>query len=212
MHRATPLLLTAVFALSACDPVTLGLVTTGGGLALNHQLSGTVARTFSEDPATLHQAVQGALGRMSIEISKDGQDGPAEVIEGVAGTRTVSLRIEPVTRSSTQLSVTVHRDLLTVDAATGREIVAQTEQAMATLLARKGSGASLAGTAPGATTAAATNGGSSGKTTYYGRDTPESKSPAATRVTIAAAQRPRPASTGTSGALPGQGPETAGTR
>ncbi len=124
-------LLASTLLLAACDPITMGLVTASGGLAVNHQMSSTATRTFSEDSQQVQQAVLAALDRMSMVVTHHDHSGTSERIDATAGSRSVSLRVEPVTRTTTLLQVGVHQDLLTMDGATAREIVAQTEHILA---------------------------------------------------------------------------------
>lgn len=170
MKPSLILLVAGCLGLAACDPMTLGLVTAGGGVAVNHQMSSTITRTFSDSAGQVHAALLSALDHMSIQITHSERRGEIEYIQAVAGKRAVSLQVEPVTRSTTLIEVAVHQDLLTLDGATGREIVAQTEQALGRQ-ARLGSPeGNLATTAtPGL------DGGADslpGRTTYYGYDSP----------------------------------------
>lgn len=161
-----------LLGLGACDPVTLSLVTAGGGVAFNHQMSSTITRTFSEESGNVHGALLAALDRMSIVVKKREQQGEVETIHAVAGTRDITLRVEPVTRTSTLLEVAVHQDLLTMDGATAREIVAQTERALSPAQAA-GQTRSFAQNGPqGAKSHVAEDNGLPGRTTYFGYDTP----------------------------------------
>ncbi len=182
MKRDLPLLLSACLLLAACDPVTLGLVTAGGGVAVNRQYSSTITRTFSLGSAPVQTALLTALDRMSIQVTRHEKRGEVDYIEGTAGKRVVSLEVEPVTRTSTLIQVAVRQDLLTLDGATGREIVAQTELALSQQASPSGTArtgqSSLAG-AGGSGSEAAT-----GKTTYYGYDRPST-------ATVAKAGKPR---------------------
>ncbi len=158
--------------LAACDPITMGLVTASGGVAVNHQMAATATRTFSETAQGVQLAVLAALQRMSMVVGKQEQRGEVKVIQATAGTRSVTLRLEPVTRTSTLLEVSVHQDLLTMDGATAREIVAQTEHALGlspTVL--NGANATYPLPETSARADSATDNGSlPGRTTYYGRD------------------------------------------
>ncbi|MDE3012282.1 MAG: hypothetical protein KGI67_15475 [Pseudomonadota bacterium] len=168
MKHLIPLLLPASLLLAACDPITMGLVTAGGGVAVNHQMSSTITRTFSLGSAPVEAAVLSALDRMSIQVKHREQHGNVESIQAVAGTRAVSVQIEPVTRTSTLIEVAVRQDLLSMDGATGREIVAQTELALNQQAGSGGTG-TLAANAP----QAPANDSLPGKTTYYGYDHPK---------------------------------------
>jgi hypothetical protein len=166
-----PLLLLTCMGLAACDPITMGLVTAGGGVAVNHQMSATITRTFSDGAPDVQAALIAALGKMSIAVTHREQRGQVEVISGTAGTRAVTMRVEPVTRTSTLLEVAVHQDMLTMDGATAREIVAQTEQA----LTQAGNPPMIANNATSnrqvnRAAPAAVSDGLPGRTTYYGRD------------------------------------------
>jgi len=176
------LLLGTCMLLAACDPITLGLVTAGGGVAVNRQYSSTITRTFSQGAEPVKAAVLAALERMSIQVTHRERRGEVETFKGVAGERAVTLQVEPVTRTTTLIEVAVRQDLLTLDGATGREIVAQTELA---LNQQAGSASALRlANAPAANTSAAASDGAPGKTTYYGYDHPAS-------TTVAKAAKPR---------------------
>ena len=184
MNTRLHLLLGASVLLAACDPVTLGLMTAGGGVAVNRQMSSTITRTFSQGAEPVQTALLAALDRMSIQVTHHEKRGEVDVYEGVAGKRAVTLQLEPVTRTSTLIEVAVRQDLLTLDGATGREIVAQTELA----LAQQGGTAQAVTNAPGAAPAAlaANFVYAPGKTTYYGYDRPASGN-----ATVAKATKPR---------------------
>lgn len=181
MKHLIPLLLPASLLLAACDPITMGLVTAGGGVAVNHQMSSTITRTFSLGSAPVEAAVLSALDHMSIQVKHREQHGNVESIQAVAGDRAVSVQIEPVTRTSTLIEVAVRQDLLSMDGATGREIVAQTELALNQQAGSASMGALAANTPP---TPAVDS--LPGKTTYYGYDRPQ-----ATKVAKATRARGR---------------------
>lgn len=196
MKLPIPVLLCCSALLAACDPLTLGLMTAGGGAAVNHQLSATATRTFSTGAEPVRLAALAALDHMSIQVTHSERHDEIERIEARAGYRTVTLRIEPVTRTSTQLAVAVHQDLLTLDGATGREIVAQTELAL-----NQQAGGSDAGRLAGVPSAS--DNGTTGHTTYYGYD----KRPAPARPAAKLARaRTRPSTASTAGSASAASP------
>jgi hypothetical protein len=181
MKLPTPALLLSCLGLAACDPITMGLMTAGGGVAVNHQMSSTITRTFSETSGDVHSALLVALDHMSISVKTTERRGEVETIHAVAGAREVTMRVEPVTRTSTLLEVAVHQDLLTMDGATAREIVAQTEHSLPAVDAAIHTRSSTGQTVPRATQRAGSTIASTaptGRTTYYGVDSEHPAKPA----------------------------------
>ena len=194
MSLRNPLFLLGLLSLTACDPVTMGLVTAGGGVAVNHQMSSTITRTFSSECADVHGALLAALAKMSITVTHSERHKDVEVISGTAGHRDISMRVEPVTRTSTLLEVAVHQDLLTMDGATAREIVSQTEHALDLIHLASHDSAGMAGSIA-QTAGAGAEDGLPGRTTYYGRDpepAPAAAPKAATKDRNSGSSRKRP--------------------
>lgn len=112
---------------TGCAPVAVSLLGAGAGFGLNREMSGYASRTFSQPLPKVRNALLVALRRMSIRLDKVAAEGSTETLKAMAGTHTVGIEIEPLTDKATRIRAVVRKDLLSIDAATAQEIIAQTE-------------------------------------------------------------------------------------
>jgi len=129
-----------------------GAFSAGAGAAVSagkeYARGGVVYRTFTMPLPALRDAVGDALARMEIATVRDEPDGDDRVLLAAARDREVKLRLEPVTRTVTQLRLVVGKGTFGKDRATATEIVEQTERVVEARLeaavtkAARGTGAS----------------------------------------------------------------------
>jgi len=125
------LLIALCLSLSGCAAVATGLVSVGAGLGISHHISGTNYRTFTEPLLRVKNAALTALKRMAINVESTEKTKSGEVLKASVGDRRIEVEIEALTPNATRMrSVAIYRGGLVLDAATGLEIVAQTEKAL----------------------------------------------------------------------------------
>ena len=147
--RGPGLLVTALL-LQGC--AALGV--TGGAVALaamgegagaivkagtEYRAGGVAYRTFTVPLDRLHEATRATLTRMDLELQSERSTAKGREIVATAQERTINIRLEPLTRSTTRMRLVVKRALLRSDRATASEIIAQTERTLdeASVLARE---------------------------------------------------------------------------
>ena len=133
------LVISAVLGGGGCAAIPLtvalgGAFSAGAGAAVNagkeYAKSGAVYRTFALPMDDLRLAISEVLERMELAIVSDEMDEGDRVIEAVARDREITLRLEPVTRTTSRLRVVVERGpLLGKDLATATTIVERAERA-----------------------------------------------------------------------------------
>ena len=119
-------------AASGCASVGVTLAGLGAGVGLNHYSNNLTSRTFTEPLPEVRQAVHVALKRMDIPVDATAEHGVATTITAKAGTREIEIELEPITANATRMQSIARREgSLLLDAATGAEIIAQTEKVLA---------------------------------------------------------------------------------
>jgi hypothetical protein len=137
--KATALLvLCAALLLSGCAALPLGAVgaaaiSSGAGSAMRagteYTLGGTVYRTFTASPETVHATTLATLQRLGVRMNEEERDENGFVtLRGAAYDRSVTIGLEPVTPVMTRLRMVVRRGI-TKDRATAAEILAHIERA-----------------------------------------------------------------------------------
>jgi hypothetical protein len=149
-YAHAPGLLIIALLLQGC--AALGV--TGGAVALaamgegagavvkagtEYRLGGVAYRTFTVPLDRLHEATRATLTRMDLELQSEQSTAKGRETVATARQRTINVRLEPLTRSTTRMRLAVKRDLLRSDRATASEIIAQTERTLdeASALARE---------------------------------------------------------------------------
>lgn len=140
-HARGPGLLLTALLLQGC--AALGL--TGGAVAVaalgesagavvkagtDYRLGGIAYRTFTIPLDRLHEATRDTLARMDLELRSEQSTPKGREIAATARERTIKIRLEPLTRSTTRMRLVVRRDLLRSDRATASEIIAQIERGL----------------------------------------------------------------------------------
>lgn len=108
-----------------------GTVSAGAGAAVHagtEYTRNSVYRTFSLSLADVRLALSDTLARMEIAVVSDETDGTDRHIVGRARDREIDIRLVPLTRTMTQMKLTVQIGVLRKDRATASEIVAQVEE------------------------------------------------------------------------------------
>jgi hypothetical protein len=142
MHRlvGSVSLALAVMALQGCAAIPLAAVVgpvleAGGGVLVKtgteYTASGTAYRTFTLPVDDVHAGVLEAFRRTQVAVERDESSAKDEELVGLAGHRTVRVRLTPLTPSLTSMELDVKRSFFTSDKATTSELLAQTESVLA---------------------------------------------------------------------------------
>lgn len=122
----------AMLTLAACVPVALTLAGAGASAGATHTLNGYNYRTFLEPLPKVKKASLTALKRMDIKIGSTlKNDEGHDVINAKSPNRNIELVLESITPKTTRLRAVARNGTFLVDAATAKEIIAQTEKALA---------------------------------------------------------------------------------
>ena len=125
----TLVLLPACLGLTACAGVALTAFGVGAATGVQHTLTGITYRTFTVPEARVRSATLVALGRMGIQVTPQGRDKQADVIEARANDRSIEVDLESLSPNTTRMKA-VARQGLFYDSATAYEIILQTERAL----------------------------------------------------------------------------------
>lgn len=116
--------------ISGCDPVSLTAASIGAGVGINHTLTGMVYKTFTAPLKTVESASVRAMNDMGIiVVSSETNDEGERLIIASAKDREIEVRLEPLTKRTTQMRVVASEGVLK-DSATATEIVMQTDRVM----------------------------------------------------------------------------------
>ena len=126
----TVFLASVSLGVAGCDPLTLTAASIGAGVGVNHTLTGMVYKTFTAPIKSVETASVRAMKDMGIKIESRSTNGDGErLVLGAANKREVEVRLEKLTKRTTQIRVIVSEGMLK-DAATATEIVLQTERVL----------------------------------------------------------------------------------
>jgi hypothetical protein len=124
-------LVPALAIASGCASVGVTLAGLGAGVGMNHYSNNLTSRTFTEPLPDVRHAVHVALKRMDIPVAGTAENGVGTVITAKAGSREIEIELEPITANATRMQSIARREgSFVLDAATGAEIIAQTERAL----------------------------------------------------------------------------------
>jgi len=116
-------------ALAGCESLAVTAFGVGASTGVSQTINGTIDRTFTYPERRVRAAAETGLKTMGIEMDSADGDGP---IHAHARGRQIEISFEALSASSTRMRVVAKsRDWFYYDAATGREIVVQTEKALA---------------------------------------------------------------------------------
>lgn len=124
------LLLIMTAGMAGCEALALTALGVGASAGVTHTASGVSARTFTAPPQRVKAASLVALARMGIQLDGIEPSDGGELIKASSAERDIEIELEAMTKSTTQMRATAKSGLFTYDAATAKEIVEQTEQAM----------------------------------------------------------------------------------
>ena len=119
------------FGISGCDPITLTAASLGAGVGVNHTLSGMIYKTFTAPMKSVEVASVRAMKDMGIKVeSRETNDTGDRLILAIANKREIEVRLEPLTKRTTQMRVIASEGIFK-DSATATEIALQTERVLA---------------------------------------------------------------------------------
>ncbi len=116
-------------ALAACDPVSLTVFGVGTAAGVQHTLGGIAYRTFSAPLPRVRTAVKKALDHMDIRIGSTEKIENGERIKARAADRDIEIELEALSSKTTRIRSSARSGVI-MDAATGTEIILQTEKAL----------------------------------------------------------------------------------
>ena len=117
-----------VAGLGGCAPA-LTMLGMGTATGVQHTLGGISYRTFTTPLPQVRAATLAALNRMGMKVNSDEKTQDSEVIKARAAEREIEITLDAVTASTTRMR-TIVRNGVFMDAATGTEIIVQTEKAL----------------------------------------------------------------------------------
>ncbi len=122
------LILFAVVSLPGCAAVALTAGGVAGSAGVNHTLGGIVYKTFNAPVKDVRQAAIRSLGDMEIKVNQDEVADFGWQIFAEAYKRTIDIRLERLTPSTTRMRVVTSENAFIKDAATSTEIILQTSR------------------------------------------------------------------------------------
>ena len=130
LARITALLL-LVGGLTGCETLAITALGLGASAGVNHQSEGITYRTFTASAKKVRGASIAALNKMGIVFESSGHTDTGELIKGNAGEYAIEIELQPISATATRMRAVAKRSLFVYDAATAREIIAQTERLLA---------------------------------------------------------------------------------
>lgn len=118
-----------VLLFSGCAPLALTAVGVGSAAGVQHTMGGITYRTFTTPLPQLRSATIASLNRMGIKVGKREKTETGEIIMATANDRSIEIELDALTSSTTRMRAMVRNGLF-MDAATGAEIILQTEQTL----------------------------------------------------------------------------------
>lgn len=122
-------LLGGFFLLTACAPMALTAVGVGSAAGVQHTLGGITYRTFTAPLPQVRSAAVASLGRMGIKVDSREKSEGGEIIKATANGREIEIELDALTPNTTRMRTSVRNGIF-MDAATGAEIIIQTERAL----------------------------------------------------------------------------------
>lgn len=115
--------------LTACAPVALTAIGVGSAAGVQHTMGGITYRTFTAPLPQVRSAAVASLNRMGIRVGKSEKSESGEIIKATANGREIEIELDALTPNTTRMRTTVRNGLF-MDAATGAEIIIQTERVL----------------------------------------------------------------------------------
>lgn len=173
--------LLAPVLLNGCAALAVSLAGAGAGAGISHQMNGTASRTFSEPFDKVDNAARLAAKKMFLQIDEVATIENGQVTKARVSDLDVTIELDTLSPSLTQVNVVARKDLFRVDGATAQEIVVQIEHAIGDINV-----AEAAEAAEAATLASAKKSGKIDET-RFNKNAPVSPTPS--RKSSAAAKR-----------------------
>lgn len=123
------LLLPAVLLMAGCAPMTLTAIGVGSAAGVQHTMGGISYRTFTTPLPQVRSATLASLGRMGIKVDSREKSAEGETIKASANGRSIEIEFDALTPNTTRMRTMVRNGLF-MDAATGAEIILQTEKGL----------------------------------------------------------------------------------
>jgi hypothetical protein len=115
--------------LAACAPMALTAIGVGSAAGVQHTMGGITYRTFTAPLPEVRSAAITSLGRMAIKVSSRDKSETGEIIKATANGRNIEIEFDALTPNTTRMRAMVRNGLF-MDAATGAEIIIQTERVL----------------------------------------------------------------------------------
>ena len=128
--RAAFLAGSLILGAGGCAPAAVTMVGVGTATGVQYTLNGISYRTFTTPLPRVRSATLTALNRMGMKVtSREKTQGGGEIIKARASEREIEVELDAVTASTTRMRTIVHNGVF-MDAATGNEVIVQTEKAL----------------------------------------------------------------------------------
>lgn len=115
--------------LTACTPIALTAVGVGSAAGVQHTMGGITYRTFTAPLPQVRNAAETSLRRMGIKVASREKSELGEIVTATAKGRNIEIEFDALTPNTTRMRAVVRNGLF-MDAATGAEIIIQTEQTL----------------------------------------------------------------------------------
>lgn len=116
--------------LAGCETLAITALGLGASAGVSHQAEGITYRTFTAPSKKVRGASLAALNRMGIAVEATGKTDTGEIIKASTPDYAIEIELETISPTATRMRAVAKRSLFVYDAATAREIVAQTERAL----------------------------------------------------------------------------------
>jgi hypothetical protein len=123
----------AATLLGGCQAIAVTAAGIGTSTGLSHSAGSVSNRTFTAPEPQVRHATLIALEKMGVKVETISRSQGTEVFRASMADRVIEIEIESLNALTTRINATAQRGLFVYDGATAREIVAQTELAMAEL-------------------------------------------------------------------------------
>lgn len=121
----------AALLLGGCETIAITALGVGASAGVSHTANAITSRTFTASNAQVRAASLTALGRMGIAVESIDSTKEGELIKARSVDRRIEVEIEPMSRTTTYVQARAKRNFFVYDAATAKEIIQQTELALA---------------------------------------------------------------------------------
>lgn len=127
---ATLGMVVAAGGLAGCETLAITALGLGASAGVSHQTEGISYRTFTAPSKKVRGASLEALNRMGIAVETTGKTDTGEIIKASTPAYAIEIELESISPTATRMRAVAKRSLFVYDAATAKEIIAQTERAL----------------------------------------------------------------------------------